>query len=202
MKLNKRKPKVRIKANEEKQLNERQELFCVTYVNQEIPNISEAYRKAGYNGNNVCSAAVNLFRQPHITARIQELRKERMQRLKTDGDEVVRRLLLLASSNIKDYLEYDGFSIRIKPSEELTREQAFCIHEIKERILADGSRSIEFKLHDKRSPLQLLAQHFGLLDGSGGAQDPVQRAKDFKRQLDSMLGSVSLEPEGQEQGNS
>jgi phage terminase small subunit len=130
-----------------------------------------------------------------VIRRIRELRTDRIRRLETSGDEVVRRLLLLASSNIKDYLEYDGYSIRIKPSDDLSREQAFCINEIKERVARDGSRSLEFKLHDKKPVLALLAQHFGLLDGSAGAPDPLEKAKEFKTHLDNLLNSIPLEPE-------
>jgi phage terminase small subunit len=196
VKLNKRKLIRKSIPDEEKPLNERQELFCQEYVNQEIPNASEAYRKAGYAAtSSVAVCARGLLRLPQVIRRIRELRQDRIRRLETSGDEVVRRLLLLASSNIKDYLDYDGYSIRIKPSDDLSREQAFCINEIKEKVARDGSRSLEFKLHDKKPALALLAQHFGLLDGSAGAQDPAEKAKEFKNHLDSLLNSVPLEPE-------
>lgn len=185
-----------IADEDSKPLNERQELFARYYAGLEIPDAMSAYKKAGYTGNGEAarSSAHEILYRPNVHARIEELRKERMTRLEADGDEVVRRLLLLASSNILDYLDYDNVNLSLKTSDDLTREQAYCISEVKEIIHSNGGRAVSFKLHDKKQSLALLAQHFGLLDGSGSTRDPLQAAREFRDHLDELLGSVPSKP--------
>ena len=190
-----------IADEENKPLNERQELFCRHYASLEIPDAMIAYKKAGYagEGNGARSSAHHLLYRPNVQARIDDLRKERFERLQAKGDDVILKLLLLASSNVLDYLDYDSVNISLKTSDDLTREQAFCIQEVREVIHRNGSRGIAFKLHDKKASLQLLAQHFGLLDGSGNPKDSLQSAKDFQKHLNNLLGSVPVAPpEGEE----
>lgn len=207
-KLPKRKyTRMEVPCAEKEPLNERQELLCNIYTSMEVPDKFSAYKKAGYTGEGASGkvACYQIYNRPNVAYRIGQLRRERMERLRINGDEVIRKLLVLASSNILDFMEFDNLSLELKDSDDLTREQAYCIQEISEVINRNGTRQVKFKLVDKKSCLALLAQHFGLTDPSKSKDDnesnPKEQAEAFKNHLDTILGSVPLNPEEEETSN-
>jgi phage terminase small subunit len=186
---------------EQKPLNQRQERFCYEYVSMEIPNRYAAYKAAGYAGRGEAGriGASEVFNKPNVRKRIAELKKDRIDRLNIKADEVVRKLLILSSSNILDYMTFDTYGVSLTPSKELTREQAFAINEIQETVNAQGQRTVKFKLADKKGALQLLGQHFGLFDGAGGADNPADTAQKWRNHLNHVLVSVPIPRKEDEQ---
>lgn len=201
-KLKRRRTKGRDKLSaEQKPLNPRQELLCNIYTSMEVPNKFLAYGEAGYTGEGMSGkvACHQIFNKPNVSYHIAKLRKERIARLKISGDEVVRKLLVLASSNIKDYMDFDSLTLSLFSSDELSREQAYCIQEVAESVNRDGTRQVKMKLVDKRYCLSLLAQHFGMVGNNANPQGntsetPEQQAESFKTHLDTLLNSVPTMP--------
>ncbi len=71
----------------EKPLKHREELFCAEYIT--CFNGAEAARRVGYKENGAAKAAHRLLSDPRIKKRIEELIKERRERLYLSADLVV-----------------------------------------------------------------------------------------------------------------
>ncbi len=71
----------------EKPLKHREELFCAEYIT--CFNGAEAARRVGYKENSAAKAAHRLLSDPRVKMRIEELIKERRERLYLSADLVV-----------------------------------------------------------------------------------------------------------------
>jgi len=129
--------------------------FCDRLI--EVENAAEAYEFAfgtaprqGARWTNVDRV---LARQP-VRDYLIRLRFNLIEQVNLTRETVLGEFANIAFSNIADYVDHDGETLRIKPLGELTRQQAACIKSITQD--KDGRLKLEF--HDKIAALDRIAK--------------------------------------------
>ena len=160
----------------------KQERFCQEYLVD--GNGTQAAIRAGYSEASAREQASENLRKPNIAARLEFLESERLAALKITQEAVLRQTARLAMSDMRDYYTEDG---RIKRVEELDDAAAAAITGIKvtkRRTYeeSDGEppeyeEVVEFKLADKKGPLELLGKYHKLFTDKvehGGPNGPIE----------------------------
>lgn len=153
-------------------LTVKQEAFALAYL--EVGNASEAYRRA-YNAgkmtpNSIAVAASRLLNSPKVSLRVDELREEAQKRSGVTVDRILHELAIIAFSDIRDVVTWDEDSVDLTPSQELTRDQAATVREVKATKTTTSGKDDyqqvreqrEVKLYDKQRALELLGKHLGM----------------------------------------
>lgn len=139
-------------------LTPKQELFCQTYV--ESGNLAAAYRKA-YAAKNIkpqsiYSTSQNLLKSPKIAARVEQLQTDLRSKSDIKKDDLLRELSVVAFSDIRDYLSWDGRRLQVKPLDQLSDAQARAIESMKETRYG-----IDLKLHGKGWAIERISKMLG-----------------------------------------
>ena len=147
--------------------NDQHERFCQEYI-IDLHQTKAYERTYGI----VKSARINasrLLTKANIAVRIAELKEIRSERTVVTQDMVLKELMILARSDIQDYLEvveeYAGSKdgrLKLKLFKEMKGNATRAIKSISEHITKDGIQ-IKFKLHGKEKSLEILARHLGML---------------------------------------
>jgi len=127
-----------------------------------------AVRAAERAGFNVTHDAVGyqLVRKPEIRKKIQR----HLAKLDITTDDVLEEFRRIGFSDMRKFVEWDGSDVTLKPSDQLTDDDAAAVAEVSKTETKDGG-SIKFKLHDKVAALQ----HLGRILGAFKDQDPPER---------------------------
>nr|WP_319510176.1 terminase small subunit [uncultured Draconibacterium sp.] len=136
----------------------KQELFCNAFL--ETGNASEAYRKA-YSCGNMKTETINrnafaLINNNKIAARVRELQSELKKNSDIRKEDILEELSCIVFADIRDYVEFNGTTIKFKPFDKLTDKQARAIESIKETRLG-----IEIKLHGKAWSVERICKVLG-----------------------------------------
>lgn len=110
--------------------------------------------------------ASELLKRPRVRELITVLLEERNQRWECTRERVIQELVAVAFSNIKDYCSWSNQGVRLFESDDLTRDQAASIIEVKQTDTERG-RHIAIKREPKSKVLELLMKHLGLIDPVG-----------------------------------
>lgn len=136
----------------------KQENFCNFYI--ETGNASEAYRRAyaaeKMKDETINRVAFDLLNNPKIAARIKELQGELKAISDITKERVLEELSAIAFADIRDYVIFNGRSIRFKPFKDLTDRQAKAIESIKK-----GKNGIELRLHGKNWTIERICRMLG-----------------------------------------
>jgi phage terminase small subunit len=153
-------------------LTVRQEVFCREYLVD--LNATKAAIRAGYSKRSARSVGSENMTKPDIAARINTLMEERMARTDAKADRTLEELEAVAYSDIADFLEVrpDG-AVCVRDPSTLPPQARRAIRSIRLRLErerdADGqwitTPRYEVVLWDKLAAMQMLARHYGLLDG-------------------------------------
>lgn len=122
-------------------------------------NGSEAVRAAGYKTKDPRNTASILLSNPKIQAAVDKGMAERVSRLRINQDYVVLKLVDIIESNIGDYLEFKGHSVKLRDMAELPREKLALIKEV-----AETEAGMKISLPDKIAALDKLARHLGMFE--------------------------------------
>ncbi len=174
-------------------LNDQAWLMVKIYTGMESPCIFTAYKQAGYEGRGLsgASAAQEIFYAPNFQKALKEELELRDKFFRVDAAIVIRNLERMANASLKDYGDWTSEGFVLKSSDELTRDQAYAIAEIKQK--ANGEMSI--KLESRMRANELLATHFGLLiPDAGKIKDAKEHAEQIKEAFDELNGSVPIAP--------
>tara|TARA_R100000234_G_scaffold102457_2_gene71686 strand:+ start:51 stop:458 length:408 start_codon:yes stop_codon:yes gene_type:complete len=87
-------------------------------------------------------------------------------------DELAEQLLMLASANITDVIEWSDQHVRIKEIKEIPERAISAIKKIKVTPTRNGDQ-IEVEMIDKVRLLQLLSKSAGLLDQEKDSEKPA-----------------------------
>lgn len=174
------------------ELTDKQRIFAQRYVIH--LNKFKAYREAGYSarGRSGRSSACTLYKQPKVRAYVDFLMDERCERLKVNSDDVVRELCALSFSTITDYMSWMGNTVTLRNSDVLTAEQAACVKTVRQKVLRDGTRVLEFDLHTKQGALKMLGDHIGMFKALKGNDDttPEEKAAQVMAAIQAMKAQV------------
>ena len=150
------------------ELTEKQERFCQAYI--EFGNKSEAYRIAydadAMNSNSVAVAAQEVFRNPNVSLRIEQLQSEARERNKVKIDDVLGYLADMIKFDIAEIYDENG---RLKSIHEIPKPHREMIASVKvyeEFMNVAGQRECigevkEIKLLNKLDVIEKFMKHFG-----------------------------------------
>lgn len=144
--------------------NAQHERFCQEYLID--LNGTKAAERAKYSKKTARSKASQLLTKINISARIAELKEIRSERTVITQDMVLKELMILARSDIRDYGEivkdYGPERLKLKTFKDIKGDATRAIKSITERITKDGIQ-LSFALHSKTPAIELLARHLGML---------------------------------------
>jgi phage terminase small subunit len=158
-------------------LTPKQEMFVKEYLVD--LNATQAAIRAGYSQATAMEQGYQLLRKTSVQTALQVAMNARSQRTEITADRVLEELAKLAFSDMRDFAKWSEAGVTLISSDQLSAEAAACVSEVSQTITKDGG-SIKFKLHDKKSSLELLGKHLGLFverhehTGKGGG--PIETA--------------------------
>jgi phage terminase small subunit len=148
-----------------------QERFCEEWLKD--PCGARAYMAAGYKAKNADvanAAAARLLGNVRVQERIAELQAERKKRVEIKADDVLRELLLIATSDIGQVLDFTRGDPTLRPANEIPENARRALASVKVKRTVEGSgenaRNVEiteFRFWDKLGALDRLAKHLDLL---------------------------------------
>lgn len=150
-------------------LTDLQEKFCRALMN--TTNHTEAYIAAGGEAAEAGKGAGQMFARPSVQRRLRELREQRAVRLDLKADRVLSELLDISEAKITDVMEWDGDSLRVKPSSEIPEHIAKAIKRLKirrtvrtDQATGDEIETIDYDLemYDRLAALKAMGDHLGL----------------------------------------
>jgi len=141
-------------------------------------NATEAYRKAGYKtkGNGARVNASKLLTNHNIKKEIRRQQKNLCKKMDIKKEDVLRRIIQIAKSNLSDYMRWGNKEVKIttqdggkykKTISEVVLLDSKDISDEKLWLLSELSQTptgIKIKLHDKLKALEMLAQYTHLYD--------------------------------------
>lgn len=186
------------KLNQNKELNEKQKLFCIYYI--KCFNATKAYRKAygcAYESAMVCGS--QLLSNPKIRAEIERLKADKLKGAMLSANDLLQKYIDIALSDIKDYMKWGHNRIPMIDKKTGLQEldekgkpmywvnnyvslnnsdevDGTLITEVKE-----GKDGVSIKLIDKQKALDFLAKYKSLLDA------PTQQKLDIERRKMELL---------------
>jgi phage terminase small subunit len=144
-------------------LRDREEQFCRQIVLGKTQ--ADAYINAQYKAKNKASAntlAQRLLRKVYIQSRIAALRVESAERYKLTPNNIMFQTGAILNADMRNYVMWGPGGVTIKPSTELTDEQAAAIEEVSETVTKDGG-TVRVKLHNKAKSQELGAKILGMV---------------------------------------
>jgi phage terminase small subunit len=176
----------------------RWEKFCHEYVVD--MNGKQAAIRAGFSERSAAVTASQLLTKPNVKALVNKLTEKIVDKYEVNAERVIRELALLGFSNMQDYITITDKGDAFVDLSSLTRDQAAAIQEVIVDSYMEGrgadAREVKrtrFKLVDKKSSLETLARHLGLLrekvEVTGKDGGPIQYAdvrEEIMRRLDGM----------------
>jgi len=159
------------------ELTDKQEAFCQSYV--ELNDRSAAYRVAydaeAMNSNSVRVAAHEVFNNPNVTLRIEELQSEIRDRNKIKIDDVLSVLTDMIKFDISElYDENDN----LKSIHEIPKAHRQMISSVKSDHLYGGKEIIgetkEIKTLNKLDVIEKFMKHLGGYEKDNGQKNTSQ----------------------------
>lgn len=135
----------------------RHQRFIVEYLQD--ANATQAAIRAGYKPDNAKEQGCQLLTKLHPY--IEPVGRAHIQKRLMKATDVVESLVRIATTDIRDFMTWDGNTMTIKSSDELTPEQAQCIESVTQHE-TQHVKYLKLKLHPKVKALDALAKHHNL----------------------------------------
>jgi phage terminase small subunit len=149
-------------------LNAQQDAFCHLFVANKGA-IERSAIEAGYSPKTAASQANKLLKIPKIKKRIEFLTDKYLKPFDINASEVVKEMRMLAFSDIRNYITWDGKEVKVKTSDEMGPE-ARCIQKVEikhtSNVKDPNEVTTEFKfwLYPKDKQLDNLGKYLRLWD--------------------------------------
>jgi len=140
-------------------LSQKQQRFVDEYLVD--LNATQAAIRAGYSKKTAASQGERLLRNVEIQLLIQERMAERGKRTEISQDSIVKELARIAFGDPRKVMEWGPNGVKLRPSTELSDEDAAIVSEVSETTSANGG-SLKLKTNDKLKALELLGRHMGM----------------------------------------
>jgi len=179
-----------------KPLNPRRARFVEEYLVDLDARAAAA--RAGYKSSVRNNHGFVLLQVPEVQAAIMAAQAERLARVELEHDRVLRELMAVAFSDIRNVAvwrdrpprrgEDEGSRLQVwaRDSSELSPAHAAAVASIR-RTSRGG---LHVRLHDKLPALALLARHLELLDGPASAEAAAQTEQDLLIERLALLPSA------------
>lgn len=157
----------------DRQLRDREERFCRQIVLGKTNG--DSYLNAGYKAKNKVTAsnlASRLLKNERIIKRIATLRIEAAEKYKLTPNNIMFQTGAILNADIRNYTTWGPEGVTLKPSSELTDEQAAAIEEVSETVTKDGG-TVRFKLHNKAKSQELGAKILSMINDKQEAPSEI-----------------------------
>ena len=131
--------------------------FIVEYLQDY--NATQAAIRSGYRPKAAQEQGCRLLSK--LKHYIEPVGRKHVQKRLMKAEDVIDGLVKIASSDFRDFASWDGKTLNVKSSDELTPEQAFCIESITQTE-TQHAKYLTVKLHSKVKALDYLAKHHNL----------------------------------------
>lgn len=131
-----------MEKNIKTKLTPKQAEFCNQYLIDF--NATQAAIRAGYSQKRASELGYQLLHKTTVQSQITKLQGKSREKAEITKQEVLSELAAILRANIKDYMTFDGKTIKFKSFDELTETQLKAIEGIKQT-----KNGIELKLHGK-----------------------------------------------------
>lgn len=169
-----------------RKLTDKQEAFCRAYL--ELNNKSDAYRQA-YNSENMKAETINhkahhLFKQAHVSARIEQLQAEAAKRHDLTVDDILKPLKAINNAKVSDYFtEDENGLLSFKSLDDISEDQKHAIESLE---LDESGRVKKFKLYSKLVSIDKIAKHLGWYE-----KDNQQKTSTLDQPLQLIIEDMS-----------
>lgn len=127
----------------DKKLTNKQEMFCMEYVVDF--NATQAAIKAGYSENSAQEIGSENLSKPMIQARVQELMKDRIEKVQITAEDVIKDIIETRSET----KEEKRYSERLKANELLGKYLAMWTDTVNNNNTNSGTQTIYIEREDK-----------------------------------------------------
>lgn len=135
----------------------RHQRFIVEYLQD--ANATQAAIRSGYQPHAAQEQGCRLLSK--LKPYIEPIGRAHIQKRLMKATDVVESLVRIATTDIRDFMTWDGNTMIIKSSDELTPEQAQCIESVTQHE-TQHVKYLKLKLHPKVKALDALAKHHNL----------------------------------------
>lgn len=153
-------------------LTEKNLMFCYEYVKDF--NASRSAKDAGYSERTAYSTGHELLKKPEVQAKVQELKKEIVDRNKITVDECIQALAFVVRADVLDLYEDDG---QVKPISEMKKETRLAISSLDvEEIIKYGKKigkTSKIRFLDKINASVSLLRYFGAFEKENEQKRPL-----------------------------
>ena len=133
-------------AVENNGLTEQQEIFCLLYV--KTFNATQSYQTAYQSSQRTAhSYGYSLLQRPEIREEIKRLQAVRSESLLATAQDVVGLHMRIAFADITDFLDFNGYMVTLRRSNEVDGQLISSVQETKDGVslkLADRQKSLDF----------------------------------------------------------
>ncbi len=105
--------------------------------------------------------ACRLLGKPNVSVELGRRLERLQERAELDADAIIQEMKKLAFANQKDYTGFSPDGVKLKDSDDLTRDQMAAIAEVRETGTGQY-KTFQLKLHDKKGALDSLARWAGI----------------------------------------
>jgi phage terminase small subunit len=119
-------------------------------------NGAQAAARAGYSPRSAKVTASRLLTDANIQAAIQAKQKEAASHAGVTLQRIVEEFAKLAFTNLNQMMTWDGTRLTLKPSAQLTPEEAAAVLEVAESESKSGKHLMRVKLYSKQQALESL----------------------------------------------
>lgn len=141
-------------------------------------NASAAARRAGYTEKRANAVGYDLLTKADIQQAIQAAQRQRSASTGITAARVIKEIARIAFSDMRNVSSWGPNGVELKPSNELTDDQAAAVLEVAETS-GEKSTSRRIKLHSKIEALEKLAKHLGIYDASADATITIANPRSF-----------------------
>jgi len=124
-------------------------------------NATQAAIRAGYSAKTAYSQGQRLLKNVEVKAAIEKGQVATAQRLDIEKDRVLKDCLQIVETELRDVVEWDGKTLKVKSFEDIPGAVHPAIESIKQRVSKDGGSYLEIKLHDKMRAIAELNRMLG-----------------------------------------
>ena len=154
-------------------LTPRQRRFVEEYL--VCGNASEAARRIGLGEKNAKSNGFRLARVPMVAAAIKAAQEASAKRTDISADRVRDELALIAFADIRNLVDWDATSVRVRPGDATHPDDRAAIAELRMKPGKHGTWTT-VRLFSKLAALDALARHLGIYLKNGG-KPPAAHAR-------------------------
>lgn len=123
--------------------------------------------------NTAAVEASRILRKPKVAAELERRLRQLQTKAELDTDEIIQEMKKLAFANQQDYTGFGSDGVKLKDSDNLTRNQMAAISEVRE-TRTGRYKTFQLKLHDKKGALDSLARWAGIEKMPKPSDEPLR----------------------------